>query len=213
MTRREMSGLISRVPTLLISDGQRHSRYKKLKMNIRSLTLFAVFSLLASSAFSQTGTPSSLTPSNTISSFASPSGVTNGAAAVPEAAELTKLLNEFLAGASRNDIAAHERFWADDVIYTSSSGKRRGKQEILTDVRKESAAGATTDKTTFSAEEVRIQQYGTTAIVAFRLVGTTMKDEHRETAKYLNTGTFVKRDGKWQVVAWQATKIPAEETK
>jgi hypothetical protein len=25
---------------------------------------------------------------------------------------------------------------------------------------------------------------------------------------YWNTGTFVKRDGEWRVVAWQATKIP-----
>jgi hypothetical protein len=31
----------------------------------------------------------------------------------PDAAELTKLLNDFLAGASRNDAAVHERFWAD----------------------------------------------------------------------------------------------------
>ncbi|HEU0106862.1 MAG TPA: hypothetical protein VFT38_11870, partial [Vicinamibacteria bacterium] len=33
-------------------------------------------------------------------------------------AELTRLLREFLAGASRNDAAAHERFWAEDLIYT-----------------------------------------------------------------------------------------------
>ena len=34
----------------------------------------------------------------------------------PDAGELTKLLNEFLAGASRNDVAVHDRFWAEDVI-------------------------------------------------------------------------------------------------
>ena len=45
----------------------------------------------------------------------------------PAAAELTKLLNEFLAGASHNDAAMHDRFWADDLIYTGSGGRRRGK--------------------------------------------------------------------------------------
>ncbi len=25
---------------------------------------------------------------------------------------------------------------------------------------------------------------------------------------YFNTGTFLKREGKWQAVAWQATIIP-----
>ena len=130
----------------------------------------------------------------------------------PDAAELTKMLNDFLAGASRNDIAAHERFWADDVIYTSSAGKRRGKAEILADV-KQAATEKSEEKAAYSAEEIRINQYGTTAIVAFRLVGKTAKGDKTETANYFNTGTFLKRGDKWQVVAWQATKIPPEEAK
>jgi hypothetical protein len=30
-------------------------------------------------------------------------------------------------------------------------------------------------------------------------------------ANYFNTGTFLKRGGKWQAVGWQATRIPAEQ--
>ena len=45
----------------------------------------------------------------------------------PDAGELTKLLNDFLAGASRNDQAVHESFWADDLIYTRSAGRRVSK--------------------------------------------------------------------------------------
>jgi len=130
----------------------------------------------------------------------------------PDAAELSKLLNDFLAGASRNDIAAHERFWAEDVIYTSSAGKRRGKPDILADVKK-AASEKSEEAAAYSAEEIRIQQYGTTAIVAFKLVGKMTKAGTPETAYFFNTGTFLKRDGKWQVVAWQATKIPPEEPK
>ena len=128
----------------------------------------------------------------------------------PEAAELTKLLNDFLAGASRNDVAMHDRFWADDVIYTGSAGRRRGKAEIMKDVRSAPAPKPGAAKTTYTAEDVRIQQYGNTAIVAFRLVGTTEKDGKTEVVKYLNSGTFLKRKGKWQVVNWQATKAAAE---
>jgi len=62
--------------------------------------------------------------------------------------------------------------------------------------------------TTYSAEDIRIQQYGNTAIVAFRLVGTTENDGKTQVAQYLNTGTFLKRNSKWQVVSWQATRIP-----
>ena len=109
----------------------------------------------------------------------------------------------------------HDRFWAEDVIYTGSSGTRRGKADIMRNVREEAAPkdGAQKNEAetaTYTAEDIRIQQYGTTAIVAFRLVGTTKKGEATEVANYLNSGTFLKREGKWQVVNWQATKMPAD---
>jgi hypothetical protein len=128
--------------------------------------------------------------------------------AAPDAAELTRLLNDFLAGASRNDPAAHERFWAEDVIYTGSSGRRVGKADILREVHADMSSPKPAEETTYHAEDIRIQQYGTTAIVAFRLVGVTKKGETTETQNYLNSGTFLKRDDKWQVVNWQATKLP-----
>jgi len=129
----------------------------------------------------------------------------------PDAAELTKLLNDFLAGASRNDAAMHDRFWAEDVIYTSALGVRRGKAEILNSVRSAQAPKPGDPKSVYSAEEIRIQQYGNTAIIAFRLVNTTEKDGKTEVAKYYNSGTFLKRNGKWQVVSWQATRIPEQK--
>jgi len=139
----------------------------------------------------------------------------------PDAPELTKLLNEFLAGASRNDASVHDRFWAEDVIYTGSAGQRRGKADIMRDVRSAPAPKPDDPTTVYTAEDIRIQQYGNTAIVAFRLVGTTRRpqqgspaeatqDGTTEVLKYLNSGTFVKREGKWQVVNWQSTRMPPE---
>jgi hypothetical protein len=129
----------------------------------------------------------------------------------PDAAELTKLLNDFLAGASRNDPAVHERFWADDLIYTRSAGRRVNKAEILRDMRNEPAPKPSDPKTIYTAEDIRIQQYGDTAVVAFRLVATTEASETKHVANLLNSGTFVKRNGKWQVVNWQSTRVPYAE--
>jgi ketosteroid isomerase-like protein len=125
----------------------------------------------------------------------------------PDAAELTTVLKSFLDGASRNDAAVHDRFWADDLIYTTSSGRRKGKADIMRDLRSAAAPRPEEPATIFTAEDIRIQQYGTTAIVAFRLVGTSKKEGKTEVTNYLNTGTFLKRNGKWQVVSWQATKM------
>ncbi len=61
----------------------------------------------------------------------------------------------------------------------------------------------------YSGEDVDIRIYGNMAIVAFKLVGTpTDKSGDADVLYYFNTGTFLKRDGAWSVVAWQATKIP-----
>lgn len=129
----------------------------------------------------------------------------------PDAAELTKLLNDFLAGASRNDPAMHERFWAEDLIYTRSAGRRVTKADILRELRNAPPPKPDDPKTVYTAEDVRIQQYGDTAIVAFRLVATTDAGGVKQVQNLLNSGTFLKRDGKWQVVNWQSTRMPPTE--
>ena len=128
----------------------------------------------------------------------------------PDAAQLTTLLNNFLAGAGRNDIEIHDNFWADDLIYTGAAGRRVTKANIMADLRK-APAPSSGPKTTYGAEEIRIQQYGDTAIVAFRLVATVERGNKTEVTKYFNTGTFLKRNGKWQAVAWQATRLPRSD--
>lgn len=134
------------------------------------------------------------------------------AQAAPDAAELTRMLNEFLAGAGRNDAAVHDRFWADELIYTRSAGARIDKVELMKGVRSAPAPKAGDPVTVYTAEDIKIQQYGNAAVVAFRLVSTTTKaDGTKTTGKNLNTGTFIKRNGKWQVVAWQSTVVAKAE--
>jgi ketosteroid isomerase-like protein len=135
----------------------------------------------------------------------------SNAPAAPDAAELTRLLGWFLAGAGKPGAEVHERFWADDLIYTGSSGRRVGKADILRDVRSAPAPAAADPTTTYGSEDVRIQQYGDAALVAFRLVATTEGGGRREVARYLNTGTFLKRNGEWRAVGWQATRMPFVE--
>jgi hypothetical protein len=116
----------------------------------------------------------------------------------PAADELTRLLNEFLAGASRNDATIHDRFWAEDLIYTGSAGRRRGKAEIMRDVRSAPAPKPEVASTVYTAEDIRIQQYGNTAVVAFRLVATTKKNGTSDVTNYLNSGTSsATASGRW----------------
>lgn len=120
---------------------------------------------------------------------------------------LTTLLYEFLEGASYSDPVAHNRFWADDLIYTGSNGTRSGKADIM------NGLSGTPDRsvepeTEYDADEVQINVYDDMAVVAFRLIARFNTPGEEETRYFYNTGTFQKRDGEWKAVAWQATVIP-----
>lgn len=118
-------------------------------------------------------------------------------------AELTALLSEFLDGATRNDPVIHNKYWADELIYTSSAGKRFGKAELMASVSGRGELKPAEIGMRYSSEDLQILQYGDTAIVAFTLVGQS----DSETLRFLNSGTFVKRNGQWQAVNWQATRL------
>src|SRR5258706_13675754 len=108
--------------------------------------------------------------------------------------EVAALIKEFLKNV--NDPAMHDRFWADDLVYTSAKGEVKTKGDIMKSMMeakkqdKQPEGGASYD-----AEDIRIRQYGETAVAAFRLV----QHEGDKTNYFRNTGTFVNRDGKWQV--------------
>lgn len=127
--------------------------------------------------------------------------------ASPDEAQLTRLLNEFMAGASVDDKAAHDRFWAEELVYTSSSGERFGKAEIMGGFDDTAESAEDEPAMEYSAADVRIQLYGETAVVTFRLVGTSLTTPPT-VSQFFNTGTFLKREGEWRAVAWQATRIP-----
>lgn len=124
--------------------------------------------------------------------------------AAADAAEIRALLDDFLANA---DVAsAHERFWADDLVYTSSRGTRTTKAEIMAGFGADQ--GEDSPGPGYSGEDVDIRLYGATAVVAFRLVSTPPDGSEGAVERFFNTGTLLKRDGVWKVVAWQATRIP-----
>lgn len=143
--------------------------------------------------------------------LASPAWAQVTAKAQPSSAtrKLTTMLNQFMRDASENNRAGFERFFADDVIYTGSNGMVRNKAEIMRSQQARSRTNAASEKETFSAQDVVVNDFGDTAIVAFQLVARTQHAQGKiDVTNYRDTGTFLRRKGRWQVIAWQATKIP-----
>ncbi len=123
------------------------------------------------------------------------------AALADDKAVLAALLDDLLKNVS--EASMHDRFWSDQLVYTSSSGTRFGKETIMAGFQSPGDDAATPS---YAAEAVDIRLYDDMAIVAFELVGV---GPDGAVSRYLNTGTFALQHGTWKVVAWQATRIPA----
>jgi len=145
-----------------------------------------------------------------LAAIAAYGGTANPPAADRTRTEISAMLTTFLTPAVNNSAAGHERFWADDLVYTSSSGKVMGKADILksfaeapkAEVGKEAEAGPV-----FTAEDVRVRPYGDMAALTFRLVE---RDPDGKISYFRNSGTFLLRHGKWQAITWQATRVAVE---
>jgi Domain of unknown function (DUF4440) len=170
-------------------------------MKRRSLKLFAVAALLP---MIPTGIPAQTTNQPAKSAIA----VSAQDPAVAE--QLTQLVRDFLANVPKGDKKVFEDFFADDVIYTRSAGVTVDKAEILRNVN---VRAVSEPQATYEADGFTVHPYGDTAVVNFRLVMHNVNQGKAETMYFRNTGTFLRRNGKWQAVAWQATRVPPVEQK
>jgi hypothetical protein len=160
-------------------------------MKRRGLKLFAVAALLPVMAAAANITPGT--------SPTAPIAVNMTAEDQGTAKQVEQLVRQFLAEVPKNDPKVFQEFFANDVIYTRAAGVTVTKADILRniDVRAANEPGAT-----YEAEDVTVHPYGNMAVINFRLV----QHNGAETNYFRNTGTFLKRNGKWQAVAWQATQ-------
>jgi|SRR5579864_5204044 len=124
--------------------------------------------------------------------------------------QLIGRIRSFLENVPKNDPKAFDDFFADDVIYTRSAGVTVTKAEILKNI---DVRATNEPQATFDADDFTVHSYGDAAVVNFRLIMHNTVKGKKETAYFRNTGTFVKRNGKWQAVAWQATLVPPFEAK
>jgi ketosteroid isomerase-like protein len=122
--------------------------------------------------------------------------------------ELIALIQDFLKNVPANKRETYDRFFADDVIYTRNNGQVVTKKDILADTGNPSVPRA---NATFTGEDFTVHQYGDMAVVNFRLVMRGTENAEPVTRSFRNTGTFARRSGVWQAVAWQATPIAEKQ--
>jgi len=107
------------------------------------------------------------------------------------------------AAMTRGDLAELNKILADDLVYTHSSGLVEGKKEFIASLQ-----SGNLKYVSIQNEEKKARIYGTVALVNGRAKVTISArgQEQSFVLRYLDV--YAKRDGKWQMVAWQSTRLP-----
>ena len=100
------------------------------------------------------------------------------------------------------DVQEYTRILADDFIFTGADGTVSDKKGEIDRVR----SGSLTFESGTS-DDVRIKIYGKTAVVTGRFTAKGTNNGRDFTFVERYTAVFLKRSGRWQMVAEQATEI------
>ena len=119
--------------------------------------------------------------------------------------EIKRLENEWLNSYLKGDKQTFERIVADDFTRTDESGKFATKAEEKELIQ----APPASVKASLTNEDIKVRVYGETAVVTGRIV-SKVQDSLNFQSRF--TDTFVKRKGRWQVVARHYSRIPAERS-
>lgn len=118
--------------------------------------------------------------------------------------EILMVVDKFLQGASVGDPEIHDRFWAEDLIYTSSNGTRFGKAELMAGMEGQEPTPADDVSVWYHADDFHVNYIEHVAIANFTLVARNEVTGEEE--RFLNSGVFVLRDMRWQAINWHATR-------
>jgi ketosteroid isomerase-like protein len=117
---------------------------------------------------------------------------------------LVALENDWSDASMKRDGAALQRFYADEYIFTDSDGSVSGKAKEIADI-----TGGVFRLTSYKFEQLAVHVYGDVAVVTGQnTIKGVWEDIRRDVSgPYRFTDVFVRRSGRWECVASQASRI------
>ena len=116
--------------------------------------------------------------------------------------EVLKLNKEYEDGIARRDASVHQRLFADDYTYTPGNGSIMDRTEHMAFTK-----SGTVVVESLRSEDVRARLFGNTAVVTGLWISRDKRASDKEfrerRIRYILV--FVKRKGRWQIVAEQRT--------
>jgi ketosteroid isomerase-like protein len=120
-----------------------------------------------------------------------------------DVAELMRLERVWNQAHVSGDAVALDQLWADDLVVTVQGMPTMSKAQSMAIWR--------SGKMTFAAydtSDVIVRVHGDAAVVTGRVHRSRKLGERMANDNWLFTKTYVRRSGRWQVVAWHASDAP-----
>ena len=112
------------------------------------------------------------------------------------------LHNELVRAQVNNDVAALDRILADDHIFTNPLGGVQTTAERLAEVKSGNRKLDALD-----IRDIRVRVFGDTAVVTSRATLEGRRNGQEISGEFRGIDVYVRRNGQWQVVAAQATRV------
>ena len=122
-------------------------------------------------------------------------------ALTPAEAEVRKLERAWLDAYEKKDVSAMTAIVSDDFTITFADGSIQTKPQIIESLKR---PGGGTSK--FTTENVQSRVYGDTVILIGLVISEWKQNGQPMSDRSRYTDTYVKRNGKWQVVASHLSK-------
>jgi ketosteroid isomerase-like protein len=116
--------------------------------------------------------------------------------------ELLKLENDWSTAWQKKDGAFLQRFYADEYLFTDSDGITWNKADDIKNVTSPSSRPES-----FQLTGMNVHIYGDTAVVTGQNAIAGFFDGEDISGIYRFTDVFVRRSGRWQIVATQSTLV------
>jgi len=136
---------------------------------------------------------------------AQPTGATmtkNAGATAAEEAVRAAEVARFKAQTS-GDLKALDALLGDDLVYTHSSAAVDSKASYVESMR----SGALKYQT-IEPRDLQVRVFGTTAVITGAAHITAVSKGQPVDNQLRYTDVWVLRDGRWQMVSWQSTRLP-----
>ena len=126
-------------------------------------------------------------------------GKDNGAAQ-----EVQAMVAKYREALVRHDLTALKQIWADDYLFTNANGALLTKAQRLADL--ESGASGFESINTHE-DEVNLRVYGDVVVVNTLITLKGRYSGQETSGQFRSIHVWVKRGGRWQLVANQITRI------